>query len=575
MIVLGLNYHHGDASACIVKDGQLLTAVEEERFVGIKHSSDFPINSIKFCLSSNNLNPNDIDFIAVNKKKNYNFFVKLKYILSSFYNFLNLKFFFSFLINKQRDRQLELIFSKQEIKEKLVEVPHHLSHVFSTMFFLNKNDNALVYSFDGSGDFSTIEAYVVNNKNYKLIEKQYFPNSLGFFYSAFTQFLGFRNYGDEYKVMSLAAYGNPVYKEKVNKLIKNYDPFKLEMKYFNLPIIDYSKTFPIINTIYNQQFIKLFTDPRKNSDREINKIYKDIASSFQKVFEDVVMENLKKLKKVKNSKKVYLTGGCAFNSLLVGNIIKSKMFEEVVLGPNPGDAGGAVGAAFYTTLKKIKDIPSVQELGYLGNEYSNDFIKSKVIDKFLEKEKYKSTFFENFNDLSSYIAKKIYEDDVIFWFQDKMEWGPRALGNRSILANPSKKEIKEIINKKIKKRENFRPFAPVILKEDANNYFEMHNYESKYMNIVFNAKKITSEKFSGVVNVDNTSRVQTIDKKDNFKLYNLISKYKEITGCPMLINTSLNVKGPIAQTPLDAFLYFKKTDVKCLVLNNWVIELNE
>jgi len=570
MIILGLNYHHGDSSACILKDGKILSAVEEERFVGIKHCSDFPINSILYCLKENNIKKNQIDFIGINRKKNYNLLNKIIFISKSLTNFLNIKFYYNYLISVQKDRQLELLFSKNEIKNKVIEVPHHLSHVYSTNFFKFDNQNSLIFSFDGSGDFSSIEAYTKDKKGLNLVHKRNFPDSLGFFYTAFTQFLGFYDYGDEYKIMSLAAYGKPLYKSEVRNLISNKYPFKLNMDYFNLPVIDYTKSYPIVNKLYNTNFIKLFGNPRNK--RELNDTDKNIACSFQEVFEETVLEILYQLKSKHNSDKIYLTGGCAFNSLLVGKIIESKLFDKVLLGPNPGDAGGAVGAANKVFLDKGANIPTDNSNMFLGNGYSNKFIEDEIINKKINKDNYTAKYYKNFDELIDFAVSRLLKDNLIFWFQDRMEWGPRALGNRSILANPLKKDIKHIINYQIKKREEFRPFAPVVIEEKAEDYFEMHGHTSEFMNIVFKAKNITFENYPGIVNVDNTSRVQTVNKQVNLKLYNLIKAFEKKTNCPMLINTSLNVKGPIAQNPLDALNYFNQTNVNCLVLNNWIIE---
>ena len=577
MIILGVNSRHGDSSACLIKDGKILSASEEERFVKIKHCSHFPVNSIKFCLKENNIDIKEVDYIAINTKFSYNFINKVFFILKNIFINFSFDYFPAFNIFKtKRDHVSAQLFNifRINLSKKIINVPHHLSHLFSTMYFLNENKNDLAFSFDGSGDFSTIETYLVNGKNYKLLKKSLFPDSLGFYYMTFTQFLGFEDYGDEYKVMGLAAYGKPIFADKIKKLIKSYDPFALDLKYFNLPMITYHKHSPVINTLYNKNFIELFGQPRiNNDDKPVEKIYADYASSMQKVFEDVVLSNLKNLKKKYNSKKLYLTGGCAFNTVLVGKIVQSKIFEKVIVGPNPGDAGGALGAALYTSVKEKIEIENNSEQAFLGPNYSNDFIKKDIIDKITHNNKYRINFYENFDDITSKVAKIIDEQKIIFWFQDRMEWGPRALGNRSILANPTEKNIKEIINLNIKKRELFRPFAPVVLKEHADNHFEMHNHESEYMNFVFNAKEKTKTKYSGIVHIDGTSRVQTVDKTQNKKLYSLIQEFYKITNCPMLINTSLNIRGPIALNPTDAFNYFKESETKCLVLNNWVIEL--
>ena len=574
MIVLGINIRHGDSSACIIKNGKLLSAIEEERIVKLKHCSHFPINSIKFCLSQNNIKMSQVDYVTWNSDSKYNFTNKVLFFFNNFYKSYNY-FDLSFLTKKTIIKDnIELYFGKNN-KFKFLPVSHHLSHANSTMYFLEKNDDDLVFSFDGSGDFSTIEVFLINKNNkIKLVEKNNFPHSLGFFYSAFTQFLGFKNYGDEYKLMGLSGYGKPIYLDKIHKIIKSEYPFKLNLDYFNTPNIDYTKHVPIINKLYNNKFIKLFGTPFKNTDNNVTQYQKDLAASAQKCFEDLTLNYLKILKNKFKSKKLYITGGCAFNSVLVGKIIENKIFEKVRVGPNPGDAGGAIGSAFQILLDQKCRISKNSNLSYLGPSYSNNFIRKNLVSSIKKNKKYHVRFYKNFDKITLLASNFIRKKKLIFWFQDGMEWGPRALGNRSILADPTNREIKKIINQKIKKREEFRPFAPVVLKDWANDYFYMHKTSSPYMNIVYKSKIKTKKNCPGVVHIDNTSRVQTVTKKDNLKLYKLLKKFQELTSYPILINTSLNVKGPIAMTPRDAFNYFDKTEAECLFINNWVITKN-
>ena len=576
MIVLGINFKHGDSSACLIKNDKILSAIEEERFIGIKHCSHFPINSIKYCLVQNNLEITDVDYIAINSLFSYNLKDKFIFLLKNLKNFYN-DFSISLKANIA-SKELYNIF-KINLKDKIVSVPHHLSHVFSTIFFEKPNKDVLVYSFDGSGDFSTKEIYLGNIESLKLIQKNIFPHSLGFYYMAFTQFLGFTNFGDEYKVMALAALGKPIYEDKVLNLINNTSPFKLNYNFFNYPKIEYINNYPVVKKLYSKDFIKLFGQPRNTKDTKIDEYYLNIASSMQKVFEDLVINELKLIKKKYAVEDLYLTGGCAFNSLLVGKIIKSKIFQRVEVGPNPGDAGGAIGAALYTLFKRDKfkkdNFRNITFSNpYLGPTYTNQFIKNNLIDKILDKNKYKYKFVENFDELAKLSAKILKQKDVIFWFQDNMEWGPRALGNRSILGNPKNENIKEIINVNIKKREEFRPFAPVVMTEFAEEYFEMYNNNSEFMNKVFYAKQITKEKYSGIIHQDGSCRLQTVSEDNNKKLYLLLKKFNDLTGSPILINTSLNVSGPIARSPMDAYNYFNKTMVDTMVINNWLIEKN-
>jgi carbamoyltransferase len=374
--------------------------------------------------------------------------------------------------------------------------------------------------------------------------------------------------------MGLAGYGKPVYENKIKKILKNLTPLELDLKYFNIPTLNYTRQYPVINKIYNQEFINLFGEPRNEDEEDsVHQEHKDLAASIQKVFEHLVLNHLTILKKKYACNKLYLTGGCALNSSLVGKIIEAGLFDSVSVGTNPGDAGGAIGSAFFLLHSKNEKIDPIQNTTFLGPGYSNEYIKKNIIDKIQEQNKYKIKFYENFDDLATQTALIIKKEKIIFWFQDNMEWGPRALGNRSILADPSSKNIKNFLNSKIKKRELFRPFAPAVLQEFANNYFYMNNHNSPFMNIVFKARENTKNLLPDIVHVDGTSRVQTVGESDNKKFYKLLQEFNKISNYPILINTSLNINEPIALSPVDAFQFFLDAEIKCIVLNNWVIEL--
>lgn len=576
MIILGLNILHGDSAACLIRNGKLLSASEEERFVRIKHASNFPINALKFCLEANNINIHDVDFITVNSKFTYNFFSKIFFLIKNIFKFRILASRTGAAITKKNIIKKLSDFFNTPIKAKIVFVPHHLSHAYSTLFFLEENNNSIIFSFDGSGDFSTMESYLIKNDTIKLVQKNIFPNSLGLFYTAFTQLIGFKNYGDEYKFMGLAAYGRPIYYEELKRIIINSDPFKLDMSFFNLPEIDYSNNFPQINKLYSEKLENFLKNKNNFIESDYNTQFsKDLASSVQKIFEESVINLLQNLKKKYHSEKLYLTGGCSFNSLLLGRIIEKKIFKIVLLGPNPGDAGGAVGSAFYLCKKNNIKIDPEQNIAFSGPSFSNENIREQVINKILNNIDYKINFYENFDDLSKKAAQLIKLESIIFWFQDHMEWGPRALGNRSILADPSKKNIKEFINSKVKKRELFRPFAVSILQDFANKNFNMNESLSPNMNIVFNARDEIKKIYPDIVHADGTTRVQTVSEKHNKKFYGLIENYYKITGCPMLINTSMNIDSPIVLSPIHAWNTFCQTSVKSLILNNWLIQKNK
>jgi carbamoyltransferase len=521
---------------------------------------------------------NEINYVTHNSNFYYNtsskFFYFLKIFLISPYKFFSL--YFNFFSKKVIiENQIKLFFGNK-CKFKVISIPHHLAHVFSAIGRPISDGRTIVFSFDGSGDFSTIESYLINNTNLKLIKKNIFPHSLGFLYTAFTQYLGFFNYGDEYKVMGLSGYGKPIYCKKIMQLIKNVDPFKLNMKFFNIPKINYLSAKPIIEIIFNDKFIDLFGKPRNKNPNDdlVDEIYKDYAASIQKVFEDIVISNLIKLRDKYSAKKLFLTGGCALNSLLVSKIVERKIFEDVKVNSNPGDCGGAIGSALkFLFDKNVKvNFTNINNNAFFGPSYDDQYIEKHIINNIVNKKIYSVKLYKNFNDLASRAAFLIKEKKIIFWFQDAMEWGPRALGNRSILADPSEKNIKNILNKKIKKRELFRPFAPAVMAEFANDYFYMHEMQSPFMNIIFKAKENTKNLYPGIVHVDGSSRVQTVSEKENKKFYKLINEFYKISNCPMLINTSLNINEPIAQSPSDAFYFFSQSKSECIVLNNWLIE---
>ncbi len=575
MKILGLNVFHADSSASLIIDGKIVSAVEEERFTRIKHYSGFPRYSIDFCLKDNNLKINDIDAICVNFNKNYNLKEKLKFLLKKLFtiNILT-KILLSFKRNslaKEFKRNYSI-----NIEDKIFFIPHHISHVASTFYF-HKIDEALSLSIDGSGDFSTSEIYLTNKK-FSLINKVNYPHSLGIFYQSFTQFLGFRNYGDEYKVMGLASYGRPIYCDRVKKVLKKDENFfKLSLKYFSHNNIfmdyDFNSGSPFFGDLYSENLEKLFGKPRFLNE-PITKFHKDLAASFQKVFEDIIINKLQSLNQKYKIDKLCLSGGCIFNSSLNGKVLQNSNFKEVYFSPNPGDAGGAVGAGLYHAISKNEKIKITQN-PFLGTYYSNEYIRENVVNKYKKNKKFSIELIENFKDINDRVTECLIKSEgVVGWFQDRMEWGPRALGNRSILGDPRNSEIREIINFKIKRREEFRPFAPSILEEYKDEYFHM-TANSPFMSSTFKVKDTSKNKIPGVVHVDGTSRVQTVNADFNKKFYDLILNFYQKTYVPVLLNTSLNVNEPICENPENAFEIFSKTSMDMIVIQNWIFEKNK
>ena len=575
MIILGLNVFHADTAACLIKDGNIVAAVEEERFTRIKHFTGFPKNSIDFCLKVGGVTLNQVDFICVNYNKNYNIKEKIFFTLKNFYS-SNIFKKAVFSLGKKSLFKLFIKYYNLDVSKKVKFIPHHLAHISSTFFF-NKINNSIGFSFDGSGDFSTAEVYSLGDK-IKLLEKTNYPHSLGIFYQAFTQFLGFKNYGDEYKVMGLASFGEPIYKDRIIKILKNKESFfKLDLNYFDhhKSVIDYDfeSGYPFFDDLYSLKIEKLFGKARTNIE-PVKKIHKDIAASLQKGFEEVVLEKLEDIKKKYNSDTLCLSGGCAFNSSLNGKIIKESNFKNVYFSPNVGDAGGSIGAALLVAKENGERL-TYNSSPYLGTSYSNKDVEEKVINKIRNVKSINFKYYENFDDINDIVSKALTEECVVGWFQDCMEWGPRALGNRSILGDPRNPNMSEIINSKIKRREEFRPFAPSIIKDKAHEYFKMNQEnESPYMCSVFEVHESIKHKIPAVVHVDSTARVQTVDEKFNLKFYNLIKSFEKITGIPIILNTSLNVNEPICENPENALEIFTKTSMEVMVIQNWVLRKN-
>ena len=576
MNILGLNVFHADTSACIIKDGKIISAVEEERFTRIKHFSGFPKNSIDFCLKEADINLSNLDVIAVNYNKNYNFKEKLFFSIKNFYksNFFRRAFF------SLKKNSLNKFFLKNyeiDISQKIKFIPHHLSHISSTFFFEDIKENCIGFSFDGSGDFSTIEVYKLG-KDIELLEKVNYPNSPGIFYQAFTQFLGFKNYGDEYKVMGLASYGKPIYKDRLKKLLKLNDNtfFSLNLKYFDhhesVMDYDFESGYPYFDDLYSKKFEQLFGKSRK-SNEPIKELHKDLAASLQLVFEEIILEKLNNLFDKYKLNGLCISGGCAFNSSLNGKIINSSKFKKIYISPNVGDAGGAIGSALYVAKKNNIEL-KYNDSPYLGTYYSDDYIEKNILNKLKDPHFFKYKYYEDFKELCLVTSKILRQkQSVVGWFQDKMEWGPRALGNRSILGDPTNAKMRDIINLKIKKREEFRPFAPSVIVEKADEYFEIEG-NSKYMCAVYNAKQKAKDLVPSVVHIDGTSRVQTVSKEMNFKFYTLLKSFEKLTEVPILLNTSLNVNEPICENPENALEIFTKTSMDALIIQNWILTKN-
>ena len=592
MNIIGISCFYHDSAAALVVNGNVVSAVQEERFTRIKHDARFPINSIKYCLNSANLKLSNIDAFVFYEKP----FIKFERLLETYlkkvpYGFKSFKLAIPLWVKEklfQRQlilKYLDLIEKDTSIKNKIFFTDHHHSHA-SSAFYPSPFNEAIILNMDGVGEWATTSIYIGKKNSLELKKEINFPHSLGLLYSAFTYFLGFKVNDGEYKIMGLAPYGEPKYSE----IIKNYlidikedGSFRLNQKYFN-----YSTGL----TMTNKRFNGLFKmEVRKDNETLLQK-HMDIAASIQLVLEEVVLLLTKNLHREYGIKNLCLAGGVALNCVANGKILKNGYFEDLWIQPAAGDAGGSLGAAliiYYEHFKKKRIINSKKDSmhnSYLGPTFSNSFIK-----QFLDKNKIKYKFKNEINLIST-IAKSLSKGKIVGWFQDKMEFGPRALGNRSIIADPRSEKMQKNLNLKIKFRESFRPFAPIVLKEKVSEWFNFKG-NSPYMLLVSEIKnnkkiKINEKNYTGlkklylkrsvipaVTHVDYSARIQTITKDNNI-IYKLLKKFDKITNCPILVNTSFNVKDePIVCSPLDAYKCFINTGLDILVLGNYIIHNKE
>jgi carbamoyltransferase len=586
MIILGLNIYHGDAAACIFKDGHLIVAAEEERFTRVKHSAGFPIAAINFCLESLDIRVDQVDFIAINRNPELRIFSKLLYFFKNKFkikNFIQRFHNFKKITSLSSDIARRLNVDAKSLKNKILFFDHHLCHAASSVY-ASGFENTNYATIDGFGDFvSTTIGEFKNDKFYKLNEVQ-FPHSLGIFYTAITQFLGFENYGDEYKVMGLASYGKPIYFEELLKVV-NVDKnlFKLNLNYFKHHTDGIETSWldsnPNIAKIYKDNLSILLGSPPREKNQEILSIHKDIAASAQAVYEFIFFDILKKLYTESKNDNLCLSGGCAMNSVANGKIINNTPYKKIFINHSPADSGGAIGAALLA-LKKFEQVIDISSINnpYLGNNYSNSDIKN-IINSYKNKlleENIKIKFFENEEKkiLFQFIAKEISNKKIIGFFNGRMEFGARALGNRSILADPRDHEIKNILNLKIKRRESFRPFAPSILKESVKDWFDTED-DIPFMSKVYKIKNEKKDLVSAVVHIDGTCRLQTVDGKYNQDFCNLIKEFYKLTNVPIILNTSFNENEPIVRNPEQAIDCFLRTKMDYLVIENFILSRNK
>ncbi|MCX6702719.1 MAG: carbamoyltransferase [Candidatus Wolfebacteria bacterium] len=578
MYILGINAYHGDSSACLLKDGKLVAALEEERIRRIKHWAGFPSEAIKFCLDYAGIGIEEIDYVAISRNPLAHFWKKVLRVILKVPRL-------SFLLERTKNIKKVMLGVKpalasafgipeSKIKARIINVEHHRAHLASA-FFVSPFHEAAIVSVDGFGDFSSTMTGTGSGNKIKILDTVAFPHSLGIFYTALTQFLGFWNYGDEYKVMGLAAFGKPVYADKLRKVV-NLDGktglFSLETSYFLHDKEGVEMTWlndkPVIGRLFSKKLKELLGEPRREGE-ELDSRHKDIAASVQEVYEEAFFRILNNLNKKTGLENLVLAGGCAQNSLANGKIYEKTAFRNIYVPPAGHDAGTALGAAFYVWNQILgKERGFVMNSAFWGPEYSDGILKSKL--SVFDNGGFKVEHLHE-NDLIKKTAKLIAEGKVVGWFQGRTEWGPRALGARSILANPCLPEMKEILNLKIKKRESFRPFAPSILEEAVQDYFKESRPVS-FMEKVYVIKPEKRKIIPAVVHEDGTGRLQSVNPENNPLYYRLIKEVGSITGVPIVLNTSFNENEPIVNKPEEAIDCFLRTKMDALAMGNYLIQ---
>jgi len=572
MYILGINAWHADSSAAIFKDGVMIAATEEERFRRVKHWAGFPSMAIQFCLDEAGISLHEVDHIAIGRDVKAKYWKKWLYLLSHPSDIAGV------LQRRQNARKITTLeeeflkldnqISAEIIKSKIHHVEHHRAHLASA-FFASPYEESALLSIDGSGDFSTTMIGVGKNNQIQVFDSVDFPHSAGLFYTAFTQWLGFPHYGDEYKVMGLAPYGEAKYAEKVKDVLifKSNGLFELNLKYFRndlLGIMHYDHNIPAVDTLFSEFFTDVFGPARKREE-PLTQYHKDIATSVQRVTEELIFHILTSLHEKTGLSRVCIAGGVAQNSVANGKITRNTPFTEVYIPSAGHDAGISMGAALYVFNHVLlqKRQPAIWS-AYTGSTFSNE-----EIETFLKSRNIAYTRYSD-EELYDRVANCLRQAGVVGWFSGRAEFGPRALGARSILADPSRDDAKELLNSKIKRRESFRPFAPSILEEYVAEYFDISD-RVPFMEKVFPIKKEKQSLIPAVTHVDGTGRLQSVNKDVSPRYYQLIETFRKKSGIPILLNTSFNENEPIVNSPEHALDCYLRTNMDMLVLENCVI----
>jgi carbamoyltransferase len=577
MIILGINAHHADASACIVVDGKLIAAAEEERFRRVKHWAGFPSAAIQFCLAEAGVSINQVDHIAVNRNPNARLLQRMRFILAKRPSVGAIR---RRLANraKIKDLRTELVetFQVDSLKPKLHHVEHHRAHLASA-FFVAPFEEAAVLSIDGFGDFVSTMWGVARGNHIEVLGEIGFPHSLGIFYTAMTQYLGFPHYGDEYKVMGLAPYGTPRFMNEMRDIVQVSDGgFKLDTDYFTHHTVGLDMVWqggsPVIGPIFSEKLIEKLGPVRAPQD-EMEQRHKDLAASMQAMFEEAYFALANNLHKKTRLNALCLAGGCGYNSVANGMVFDRSPFRDLYIQAAAGDAGGAIGAAYWVWNEELRNPRTfVMDHAYLGPEYDDAAI-DRAVQARRDDLDAAHCVLERVTDereLCSRTAARIARGQVVGWFQGRVEWGPRALGNRSIVCDPRRADMKNILNEKIKRRESFRPFAPSVLREAVGEWFET-DYDVPFMLQVYQIREEKRGQIPAVTHVNGSGRLQSVTEAQNPRYYHLIEAFRDETTIPLVLNTSFNENEPVVNTPTEALDCFLRTKMDLLVMGDLMI----
>jgi carbamoyltransferase len=584
MIILGLNAYHGDSSACLLINGQLVAAAEEERFRRIKHWAGLPTQAVRYCLTAGGITIDQVDHIAINRKPSAHILQKA---LFAFTKRPSLEAIKDRLKNAGKVKDVRALLCEGLgvtgacCRAHVHDVEHHLAHLASS-FLVSPFDSAAVVSVDGFGDFLSTMWGMGSGASITAQDQVTFPHSLGLFYLAMTQYLGFPHYGDEYKVMGLAPYGAVSQMEKMRRIVhlKPKGLFELDLDYFIHHSEGVSMVWddgePTIGAVYSAKLAELLGPPR-GKDEPLSQYHKDLAASLQAMYEEAFFHLLNHVSMETRTPNLCLSGGCAMNSVANGKVFDRSPFREIYIQSAAGDGGGAIGAAFYVWNQEMGNPRSfVMDHAYLGPEFSNAEI-GELLTANAEKIQAENCLIEEILDeaeLCRRTALRVAEGKVIGWFQGRMEWGPRALGNRSIVCDPRRADMKDILNLKIKRRESFRPFAPSIIREAVKEWFET-DYDVPFMLQVYQIREDKRPRIPAVTHVNGSGRLQSVTEAQNPRYYRLIKSFETITGVPTVLNTSFNENEPVVCKPQEALDCFLRTRMDVLVMGNWYMERRE